>query len=373
VPAMMKVQEAKVSRMIEMEADLQRIIATGREVNFVGAGVGIIAPADADTEKKTIMGPCPGSGCRGFLSVTSDKHTCGLCGIKVCGKCRAILEKDKEHKCKPEDVQSTELLMKDCKPCPICAVPIMKKDGCAQIWCPQCHTAFDWNSMQVATGRIHTPHYYDYMREKGLLTREAGDQPCGGLPAFYELPAWPIVSSIHRSIVHIQEVTLLEKKRVIWTPALNLQLRVQYIMNEFTLEGLGIKLLLKEKERAVNLEVHNALDLFARVATELLQKMKAVHAADKDPNRNKDAKERGPCVPVLEEINQLRLYVNQRLEKIMRIYDFRLEMLNEEYNLAKQRRLKPKPRKIKNEAEVGAAENGVGLDDADDLGEGEAH
>ena len=42
------------------------------------------------------------------------------------------------------------------------------------------------------TGRVHNPHYYEWLRRNGgqaAPDREVGDIPCGGLPAAYQLMA----------------------------------------------------------------------------------------------------------------------------------------------------------------------------------------
>jgi hypothetical protein len=50
-----------------------------------------------------------------------------------------------------------------------------------------CNTAFSWETGQIATGRVHNPHYYEWMRRTGggAAPREAGDIPCGGLPNIF--------------------------------------------------------------------------------------------------------------------------------------------------------------------------------------------
>ena len=126
-----------------------------------------------ETEQKTtsFIKPCPVNDCKGFLST---KHKCALCDTHCCSECFEIIGKvspDKsyaelkdEHKCDPNNVESAKALKKECKPCPKCGVPVYKISGCEQIWCVCCHTAFNFSTGKIDTGRIHNPHYNEYLQ-----------------------------------------------------------------------------------------------------------------------------------------------------------------------------------------------------------------
>ena len=159
---------------------------------------------------------CPVEGCKGFLS-TGWK--CGICKTKVCAKCHEIkkrgivlhtseeeeveeeeVEEEEEeveedngeerkeenvvrrgHVCDPNNVETAKLLKNDTKACPKCAAMIYKIDGCDQMFCTQCHTAFSWNTMRIETRVIHNPHYFQYLREQANgrdIPRNPLDNPC---------------------------------------------------------------------------------------------------------------------------------------------------------------------------------------------------
>ena len=60
-------------------------------------------------------------------------------------------KRDCEHTCNPDLVETAKLLAKDTKSCPTCQTKIFKIDGCDQMWCTQCHTAFSWKTGAIQT------------------------------------------------------------------------------------------------------------------------------------------------------------------------------------------------------------------------------
>lgn len=118
--------------------------------------------------KRAFIKPCPAPDCRGFLS---SQWACGICQTKVCATCFAVKRlgaavKDKEepvHTCKDEDVQTANFIRKDSKNCPKCGVSIHKIEGCNQMFCTNCNTAFSWSSLQIINKGIHNPHYFQWL------------------------------------------------------------------------------------------------------------------------------------------------------------------------------------------------------------------
>ena len=52
---------------------------------------------------------------------------------------------------------------------------IFKISGCNQMFCTQCHVAFDWRTLQIETGVVHNPHFMQWLQENGG-NRPNGDQ-----------------------------------------------------------------------------------------------------------------------------------------------------------------------------------------------------
>jgi hypothetical protein len=113
-------------------------------------------------EKKwTFVGKCVKPACEGFIGTD---YVCGLCKVHVCEDCMEPSEGT--HICNADNVLTVKALRKEAKPCPKCAAMISKIDGCDQMWCVVCRTAFSWRSGSIETV-VHNPHFFEWMRRTG--------------------------------------------------------------------------------------------------------------------------------------------------------------------------------------------------------------
>jgi len=136
-----------------------------------------------ENDKYRTRGHCPATECNGFIGKGWE---CVSCAAKICPKCMAIVPTTPtssssttptdDHECKDEDLTSTALIRKQCKPCPNCRIRVFRVEGCAQMWCTQCNTAFDWNSGKVINTRyFHNPHYAEFVAAGGIA-RDPNDR-----------------------------------------------------------------------------------------------------------------------------------------------------------------------------------------------------
>ena len=158
-------KEMKMEKEVEIEKSLlpatQLLLQSSKKKNPNG-------------KEDTFHRKCSIENCRGYLS---SQWKCGLCSSYTCKDCH--LEKKEGHICNKELVATISFLEEDTKPCPKCSTPIHKIDGCDQMWCTICHTAFSWRRGTIET-RIHNPHYYEWLRNGGgNLPRNDGDYECG--------------------------------------------------------------------------------------------------------------------------------------------------------------------------------------------------
>ena len=118
-------------------------------------------------KENNIITHCINNECRGFIY--RKDYKCGLCNIKVCNSCFVQVEEENNHTCDQDVVKSIKQIQKDSKPCPKCHVPIYRIDGCNQMWCTLCKTAFDWMSLKILnSGRIHNPHLVEFLRQRAI-------------------------------------------------------------------------------------------------------------------------------------------------------------------------------------------------------------
>ncbi len=134
-----------------------------------------------ETERKKFIMKCQATNCVGFIST---QYKCGVCESFTCPECLEI-KLDDDHVCKPDSIESVKMIKKETRPCPNCATRIYKIDGCDQMWCVDCKTAFSWNTGQISNSKIHNPHYYEYLRQtQGSVPRDPADVPGGGCAQF---------------------------------------------------------------------------------------------------------------------------------------------------------------------------------------------
>ncbi len=100
--------------------------------------------------------------------VIPESESCAKCHIDVCMKCGKKIPFSTVHRCKQSDINTLKVLRENTKNCPKCATMIYKIDGCDQMFCTVCHTAFSWNTLNIITTTIHNPHYFELVR-KGVI------------------------------------------------------------------------------------------------------------------------------------------------------------------------------------------------------------
>lgn len=115
----------EVEGLREQIQEKQALIRMVRWPNIIG----LKAEEEKEEEKKKFIRRCTRDGCQGFLSTA---WKCGLCNWYSCSRCFIVKGQahDTPHECKKEDIETADLIKKDCKPCPKCGEFIMKSSGC---------------------------------------------------------------------------------------------------------------------------------------------------------------------------------------------------------------------------------------------------
>tara|TARA_B100001093_G_C26853993_1_gene1026501 strand:+ start:853 stop:2199 length:1347 start_codon:yes stop_codon:yes gene_type:complete len=281
--------------------------------------------------KRKFVQKCQKEGCRGFLS---SQWKCGICEEWTCKDCLEVIGPDKnvEHVCKKENVESAKLIKKETRSCPKCATPIFKINGCDQMFCTQCKTPFSWNTGRIATGVIHNPHFFQWQRENGGTGPVNPHAHCGGLPTYWgfyrnlrqKIQSYPEMNVRKYCIVmehftHFQEVVLIPLRNKLQREPDNKVLRMQYLAGEKTEKNFKTTLIKRYNRRNKEKEV---LDIWTLLATVMIENINAMMDG---------------TVFELEERYQncqrLRVYVNKELCSVSETYSQKVKTFDDKFRL----------------------------------------
>ena len=295
-------------------------------------------------EKAKFIMKCPDGECRGFLSTA---YKCGTCQKWSCPDCMVVkgLEKDTPHTCDPGQKESVALIIKESKSCPKCGERISKIDGCDQMWCVDCHTAFSWQTGAIVNGIVHNPHYYEFLRKQGngAAPRNAGDVPCGGIPYFRHVYTLIIQYStgMRKKVEAIHRVTseIADQRIHTYQGHFNVNdngdLGVQYLMKEIDKESMKKELAKRELKRNKHLAIRAILEMFVNTSTIMLNDF--VNAGS---NKEED------FLPALTAYENLRMYVNDSLLGVSRMKNCSVPQINAEWAWSPYNKAPPKARSV---------------------------
>jgi hypothetical protein len=257
--------------------------------------------------KAMYTGRCSSGDCKGY--VCANEFKCGLCSIKYCRKCMCVDDSDElkghkhvhEHECKPDDVATFQLLKKDTKPCPACATPIFRTEGCSQMFCTQCSVVWDWNTLLIEENEnhMHNPYYYTWRAAGGVHgtggMRGAGAGACRDnnlvirltdveTAVLYMKKADEKTHTINvfRALNHIN---MVEMRRVSQPAVLpfekNKDLRIKYLRNEVDDKRFKSMIQIREKAGNKKKEIWQILSAFhlagQDVLGDLVRQRKPIH------------------------------------------------------------------------------------------------
>lgn len=277
-------------------------------------------------EKKLFVRKCPFENCKGFLS---SQWKCSLCENFTCKNCNEIKGTtiDHPHDCDKNNIETVKLLEKDTKSCPGCGTGIFKIEGCSQMFCTECHTAFDWKTGKIETGNIHNPHYFEYLRKTGNIERNIREIRCGreidNQYAVYVIDtlrtkltknSLDVIIKIIRNILHIRFVEL--DKFSVDRIQNNLDLRISYMRNKLNEEQFKNKLQKREKDIQKKREITNILTMYINCMTEILYRyMEKLSNFDQ----------------MFQEMSEIKEYSNQCFANISNIYKCKKYQINKDF------------------------------------------
>ena len=323
-----RIRKEKIKKKIEEIDNLIRDLRIKqRELQYE-----MINPSNDQTRKSHFVRACADPDCRGYVST---QWKCGLCEKRSCKDCHVLIDINEQHICNPDELATAKLLDKDTKPCPSCQTGIFKIEGCDQMWCTQCKTAFSWRTGAIETV-IHNPHFYEWQRRTGgEARRNPGDVVCGreitheiienlsrrlrisatantrGVPV-YRTPLSKTLYDrayvIVRSIVHLRGVQLPDYR--VGDNENNLDLRISYMRQEIDKDTFMQRIQRNNKKFEKNREIYNIISLFIQTVTDIMFRFQD------EVNKSHIF----ASAKILEEIQAIQDYTNECLEDIAETY-----------------------------------------------------
>lgn len=287
-------------------------------------------------DRRAFVKPCPGDGCRGFLTTA---YRCGLCDARVCPQCHEPCSDP--HACDPAAVETIQAIKRDCKPCPKCGAMIQRIEGCNQMFCtaPGCHTAFDWATLRFIDARLaHNPHLFEYRRQLALAEGSASTGAEGaraecrvGVPSLREMThslnahraqfaddgdnTRKRVMMILRFLYHLEGVELAQNYRAapdVIDPTTNEDIRKRFLRNEIDEARLSALLQVREKARRKRDTIHQILRTFVDVASDVLRTVLR--------EASKFGDVRSACRRAIEQTDDVARYANEALAAAAKRY-----------------------------------------------------
>lgn len=297
-----------------------------------------------NTQRASFIRACPDSECRGFLS---SQWKCGLCEKWTCSQCYTIKGTERNlqnHVCDAGDIETAELILKETKSCPKCGMGIFKIDGCDQMFCTECNTAFNWKTGKIQTNNIHNPHYFEWLRRTDeekqnenmpVIINQCNDDRndfilnqyiCTRLRQFvlvkYNFEVPEVIKSklilfdkIVRRTIHLNEIDIVHYNDGLNTITYNQDLRVKYLRKQINEEQFKVLLQRKDKKQQKNNEIYNILQMVYNVTVDIIYRINVPISRSTDWNET--------VFDPLNEINELVKYANDCLADVAKSYSVR--------------------------------------------------
>lgn len=311
---------AKRSQAMKLRDDaraLMKQVAALREeasrLEFQASSLESVRLADVTPDR--YQRRCFTNGCRGFLN---NNFECAVCSAHFCYDCHTSIAG--EHKCDKGQVANILFIEATSRGCPTCSTLISKTEGCDQMYCIVCDTAFSWNSGQVDTGFIHNPHYLRRMEAVGHIPRA----PIGDA-----LPAWRDLADLiprNEELVrgfYALLYNLVEKQHDLFVPVNNDYERAQLIIGKMTEDKFRSVIQLKEKHWLLRREIAKTTDAFLRVGCRLFWEFSAGERALGDLRENAE---------------KMRVTANEELLQVSRRWErLCVPHYNTEFEVSKQK------------------------------------
>ena len=266
-------------------------------------------------EEKAVFKKCPSEGCKGLYS----GKRCDICESEICQECNKV--KLEGHVCNPDDIEMVKYLAKDTKQCPKCFIGIQKIDGCDQMWCTECRTAFSWKTLKIDGGMIHNPHALEYMRRHGqVIPRAVGDVLCGrefDNNLIQRITAVASDETVYLLRMLVHAIHVQERVYPDLEVRFNEDLRKEYLKNEIDEKKFKTVIFSRNKKHAIDREERQIKEMWVENSKELFFRLdeKTWITNCKELSYNPKDEE-----AILEELYALEEYANECLKDVCALY-----------------------------------------------------
>jgi hypothetical protein len=207
-------------------------------------------------------------------------------------------------------MKTVTLLETNTKKCPKCYIPIFKIDGCPQMWCTECHTAFSWTTGNIISGIVHNPHYFEWQRLRND-ENTIENQNCRGIPYIRQFKFLTSTQQIHvnrilQFLTHIQEVEIpfLSRTNNLNSFEKNKDLRIQYLNNEIDRDHFKSLIQKRNKSNEKKKSFEMLWQMCISASIDILFKLIYSHS----------------YTTFFDESEQLRLYINNEFTRFSKLY-----------------------------------------------------
>lgn len=296
---------------------------------------------ELSTQKRKFIMACADSECRGYLS---SAYKCEICKKFTCSSCLNIIGLDKhnhDHKCNEDDVKTADFIKNTTKPCPGCGERIHKIQGCDQMWCTNCHVAFSWKTGIIDNGVVHNPHFYAH--QFAIANNQQVQQiNCNELPRIWTLnnifrtkfrnfktQDWNKfirkIFELHRNFTHIQQVDLIRARDKVRNLSNLEQDRINFLIKNISQIELGNIAIKKDKQRKKYTELIHIYELVHTISVDLFRWILHYIQETNDSNSFEII---NTINTKIEEIENIRKYVNKQLGNISISYNIKVPQFN---------------------------------------------
>jgi hypothetical protein len=203
--------------------------------------------------------------------------------------------------------------------------------NCDQMWCTICKTAFSWKTGQIENGRVHNPHYWEFMRQVGReddeINRQFGngdnvvqndDNACFDWNALERCLMNTRFNYIFQKINHLELVDM-QRYRIQNLEERNRDLRKLYLCNLITEKDLKSKLNARFKRNNFNMEVTQIIEMFIQTTKDTCCLFFKKLNVDKMSNSNRN---KINTLELFKSLIALQIYARKSILKVCETYEY---------------------------------------------------